>query len=509
MDLSIVRPSLVPDIRRIGALDMALVYPNGTAYYVLENTTADLGDREYVKQAMTGKNSIGVVFSRVTNQLVVMFAAPVFQSDAAGAPVAGVLISRKDGGRTLSDIAINLKSAMPSGYSYLVDSDGTFIAHPNTEMVTSQFNPITEAEHNPSLKSMADMIETALEKRNGISHYTFEGKKMIGRYAEVPGYPWVLFSSIERRDIDRQLTAMRVILLIISFIVSVILAGALVFFGSRSVFISIEEREKVTREAIERKMEIERLMDALKKSTEARTAFLSDISGSMADPINNIIRLSSLLSKYTEITEDHHKNMDTINDEGMKLFTVINDILDILNIEAGKLKFKPVKYNLPKLISDITIPFLVHTKDKPIKYRLVVDEHLPVNLAGDELRIKQITHHLITNAFNFTQRGTITVDVTSKSKGEHIMLIIKVIDTGIGMTESKMDSIFADYGQGTGKLGLFLCRQLAEIMKGSLSVISERDKGSMFTLSVPQKLLSHEAIGHETAKELAAFKYNA
>jgi signal transduction histidine kinase len=297
------------------------------------------------------------------------------------------------------------------------------------------------------------------------------------------------------------------IILIISFAAAAVLTGVLAFIGSRSVIVTIEEREKITREAIERQMEIEKLIDALKKSSEARIAFLSDISGSMADPVNNIIRLSSLLSKYTEITEDHHKNMDIINDEGMKLFTVINDILDILNIEAGKLKFKPVKYNLPKLISAITSPFLTHAKDKPIQYRLVVDDRLPINLAGDELRIKQICHHLITNAFNYTQRGSITVDITSKTKNDFIVLIVKVIDTGVGMTENKLDSIFADYGQGTGKLGLFLCKQLAEIMKGTLSVTSEHNKGSIFTLSVPQKLLSNETIGPDMAKKLAAFKF--
>ena len=254
-------------------------------------------------------------------------------------------------------------------------------------------------------------------------------------------------------------------------------------------------------------MEIERLMDALKKSSEARTAFLSDISSSMADPINHIIRLSSLLSKYTEITEDHQKNLEIINDEGMKLFTVINDVLDILNIEAGKLKFKPVKYNLPKLISDITCAYLIHTKDKPIQYKLVIDDKLPINLAGDELRIKQICHHLITNAFNYTNTGSVTVNITGKLKNEHVLLVIKIIDTGIGMAQTKLDNIFADYGQGTGKLGLFLCKQLAEIMKGTLSVISERGKGSTFTLCVPQKVLSNETIGPDTAKKLAAFKF--
>ena len=298
------------------------------------------------------------------------------------------------------------------------------------------------------------------------------------------------------------------ILLIISFAASAVLTVILAFVGSRSVLVTIEEREKTTREAVERQMEIEKLMEALKESSEARTTFLSGISSSMADPINHIIRLSSLLSKYTEITEDHQKHLEVINDQGMKLFTVINDILDILNIEAGKLKFKPVKYHLPQLISDITSIYLICTEDKPIEYKLVIDDKLPENLVGDALRIKQICHHIINNSFKYTHSGSITVDITSKRKDEYIWLIIKIIDTGIGMTEDKLNTIFANYGQGTGKLGLFLCKRLAEIMKGTLTVTSEEGNGSVFTLCVPQKLSSHETIAPETIKKLAAFKYN-
>jgi signal transduction histidine kinase len=298
------------------------------------------------------------------------------------------------------------------------------------------------------------------------------------------------------------------IILIISFIVSLALTGVLAYVGSRSVIVTIEEREKITREAVERQMEIEKLMNALKKSSEARTAFLSSISSSMADPINHIIRLSSLLSKYTEITEDHQKHLEVINDEGMKLFDVINDILDILKIEAGKLKFNPVKYRLPKVISEVTSTYMVYTESKPIQYKLVIDENLPVNIVGDELRIKQIFHYLLTNAFKYTNKGSITVSITSKLKNEYVLLMMKIADTGVGMTEEKLNTIFTNYGQGSGGLGLFLCKQLAEIiMKGTLSVTSELGKGSVFTLCVPQKLLSNETIGPETAKKLTAFNY--
>jgi len=296
--------------------------------------------------------------------------------------------------------------------------------------------------------------------------------------------------------------------LILSFAAAVALTGVLAYIGSRSVVVTIEEREKTTREAVERQMEIERLMHALKKSSESRTSFLSNISSSMADPINHIIRISSLLSKYTEITEDHHRNLEIINDEGMKLFTVINDILDILKIESGKLKFNPVKYKLPKLISEITSSYSVYTESKPIQYKLIIDEKLPLNVAGDELRIKQICHHILTNAFKYTNTGSVTFNITGKWKSEHIVLIIKITDTGVGMTEEKVQNVFTNYGQGSGGLGLFLCKQLAEIMKGTLSVTSERGKGSVFTLCVPQKLLSNETIGHDTAKKLAALEYS-
>jgi len=297
------------------------------------------------------------------------------------------------------------------------------------------------------------------------------------------------------------------VLLIISFAISAALTGGLAYIGSRSVLVTIEEREKTTREALERQMEIEKLMSALKKSSESRTAFLSNISSSMADPINHIIRLSSMLSKYKDFTEDHQKNLEAINDEGMKLFTVINDILDILKIESGKLKFNPVKYSLPEFISDLTTTYLAHTEDKPLQYKLAIDDKLPKELVGDALRIKQICHYLLGNAFKYTHTGGVTVNVSCMKKNEFAMLVIKITDTGVGMSEEKLKNIFSNYGQGSGGLGLFLCKQLVEIMKGTLTVTSAQGQGSVFTLSVPQKIASNETIGLETAKKLAAFKY--
>ena len=296
------------------------------------------------------------------------------------------------------------------------------------------------------------------------------------------------------------------IFLIISFAASAVLTGVLALFGSRSVLVSIEERERTTREVLERKAEIEKLMNNIKEASETRTAFLANISNAMANPINNIIRLSSLLSKYTEIPEEHHKELEIINDEGMKLYTVINDILDILKIEAGKLRINLVKYKLPKFIYEVTSPYPLLTENKPLQYKLVLDGKLPVNPIGDELRIRQICHHLLTNAFKYTHEGSITVDISCKWKNDIVLLVIKIMDTGIGIAENKLSNIFISYGQGTGGLGLFICKQLAELMRGTLTVTSEAGKGSVFTLCVPQKLSSNEIIDAGTVQRLTAFE---
>jgi len=505
MDWEVVQPALSPDVARIGALDLAMVTPDGVSHYVLDDATVTVVDREYFTRAMAGERSIELVFSRLSGRIVVLFAVPIFREARPGSPVVGALVARKDGGNAISTLIVGLKNSMPSGYSYLVDAEGTVIAHPNTALVTGRFNPIREAKTDPALAPVADVMEEALSERNGTFRYTYEGRQMIGYYGEVPGFPWLLFSLMERGDVDNQLSSMRIFILLASFATAAILTVVLTFAGSRSVFITIEERERITREAIERKAEIEKLMHALKEASESRTAFLSNISHAMANPIHNIIRLSSLLSKYTGIKEDQKNNLEIINHEGMKIFDIINDILDILKIESGKLKLNPVKYELPKFISGIITHYSFLAESRHIQYKLVIDGSLPVSLAGDELRIRQICHHILANAFKFTREGSVTVTVASKRKEGYALLVIRIADTGIGMTEDKVKNIFTNYGSGTkGGLGLFICKQLAELMKGTLSVHSAHGKGSAFTLAVPQKLLSDETIGPDTIEKLTS-----
>jgi len=229
LDWAVAQPSLVPDVKRINALDIGVITADGVARYVTEGNTSNLGDREYFKNGMAGKSSVQVVFSRVTNQIVTMFAAPIMQSEATNAPVIGVLIARKDGMVTLSNVTNGLKSNMKSGFSYLIDSDGTFIAHPNTDYITKQYNPITEAEKDPSAVSLGKVIKRALQEKTGVDSYIdpADGKKKLCSFAQVPDQDWILISIVEEQEVTDSLSGLRTTIILVALgfiIVSVFLA---------------------------------------------------------------------------------------------------------------------------------------------------------------------------------------------------------------------------------------------------------------------------------------------
>ncbi|MCL2472667.1 MAG: methyl-accepting chemotaxis protein, partial [Treponema sp.] len=218
-----VRQSLEPDVSRIDCMDLGLVFPDGTAHYVSDNSTANLSDRDYVKKAFSGKDTLSdVILSRVTNKLVLMFASPVLKSDEQGAPVIGVLIARKDGGTYLDSLLEKIQNANHDSYAFLINREGTYTAHSNTDLVLKQFNPIKEAQKDPSLKSLGDMVAKAINEKTGVASYVQDGKRMICAFTEIPNQPWILVLTIERDLALAHLARIRLIMFLIGGICTVI-----------------------------------------------------------------------------------------------------------------------------------------------------------------------------------------------------------------------------------------------------------------------------------------------
>ena len=264
--------------------------------------------------------------------------------------------------------------------------------------------------------------------------------------------------------------------------------------------------------------QLESALEKANSASAAKSNFLANMSHEMRTPMNAIIGLSELMVGEYEEDEALRENLDKIYVAGVTLLSIINDILDISKVESGKFELIPVTYDTPSLIND-TITFnIARISDKPIEFRLIVDEAIPCQLFGDDLRIKQICNNLLSNACKYTKKGYIEWSVScEKDEGGHgIWLVCSVKDTGIGIKQDDVGHLFSDYGQvdtksnrrieGTG-LGLALSKRMAQMMDGDVTVVSEYGVGSTFTVRMRQTVANEAPIGADVVKSLQSFHY--
>ncbi|MDR0868589.1 MAG: response regulator [Planctomycetota bacterium] len=262
-------------------------------------------------------------------------------------------------------------------------------------------------------------------------------------------------------------------------------------------------------------LDLIRAREDVAAAAQAKTDFLANVSHEMRTPLNAIIGLSEL-TLDEESGADARENLERINSSGMMLLGLVNDILDISKIEAGKLKLVPVAYDTPSLINDTVMLNLVRLGSRPITFNLDIDATLPAVLIGDELRVKQIFNNLLSNAFKYTENGKVDWRLTCENDGENVWLVSTVRDTGIGIREKEQGDLFTKYMQadtkrnreieGTG-LGLPIVKNMVEMMDGSIAVESEYGKGSAFTIRLKQGWASDAPIGGDTVENLKSFRY--
>jgi len=284
----------------------------------------------------------------------------------------------------------------------------------------------------------------------------------------------------------------------------------------------ISEQKEMLRLLAEEEQNLRDARDEAEASARAKSEFLALMNHEMRTPMNAIIGFSELLLSAIENDELNNGTLKSglrnIQNAGMTVQGIINNFLDISKIEAGKFEVIPVIYSLPSLIHDIVSLNTPRIGDKPIRFLLDIDETLPTQLCGDDLRIKQICNNLLSNAFKYTNEGTVTWRVSCERGicGVTTWMTLSVRDSGIGIQEGDLQKLFSDYSQvntrvnrkveGTG-LGLSLTKKLVDVMDGAITVESEYGKGSTFTVRIPQKHVTDKPIGSETAKSLRRFQY--
>jgi len=252
------------------------------------------------------------------------------------------------------------------------------------------------------------------------------------------------------------------------------------------------------------------------ESSKAKTKFLATMSHEIRTPLNAILGITEIELQNKNLPPETKEALVRINNSSDLLLHIINDILDLSKIEAGKLELENAKYNIADLINDTIYLLVAWAESKPIEFKLRVNENTPSELFGDELRIRQILNNLLSNAFKYTERGEVRLDISAEIKNDtEATLIFRISDTGQGMTKEQVAKLFDEYSRfnmeanrligGTG-LGMNITQNLVRIMNGEISVESQPDKGSVFTVRLPQNNTGAPPLGREAAENLRQFR---
>lgn len=261
----------------------------------------------------------------------------------------------------------------------------------------------------------------------------------------------------------------------------------------------LEERTKLLEEknhliAI-RNAEIQKKAEELALSTKYKSEFLANMSHELRTPLNSILLLSRLMVENADenLNEDQIESAKVIQSSGTSLLSLIDEILDLSKIEAGKMKLEYESVSLASTCQDLHKMFKPVAEDRGLAFITEIDSELSESLETDKLRLEQVLRNLISNAIKFTQQGEIKLKISADPQRKNNILFA-VSDTGIGISEDKQKIIFEAFQQADGStrrkfggtgLGLSISREIVRLLGGKISVESRIGEGSTFTVSIP------------------------
>jgi PAS domain S-box-containing protein len=273
-------------------------------------------------------------------------------------------------------------------------------------------------------------------------------------------------------------------------------SGTRIWMGQNVLTVADGDRvlgyEGIARDITKRKGaedELARARDAALQSARAKSEFLANVSHELRTPLNGVLGMTGLLLG-TPLTPEQREYAGIIRSSGESLLAIVNDVLDLSRIEAGKMTIEPVDFDLDDLVESVLEQFAPRAAAKRIKFRSQMTENVVRALCGDSHRIRQVLLNLVGNAVKFTGRGEVTLTVMQPERlDSHVTMRFLVTDTGIGISPEAQQRLFTPFTQADGSttrkyggsgLGLAVSKQLAEALGGELGVISVEGEGSTF-----------------------------
>ena len=256
-------------------------------------------------------------------------------------------------------------------------------------------------------------------------------------------------------------------------------------------------------------------MDAFKAGArnQAKSEFLATMSHEIRTPMNGIIGMTDLLRRTT-LSGQQAQYVDTIYQSTQSLVTVINDILDYSRIESGKLELEYQEVDVENLVDDCVRLFSLRATETGVPLYTFIDSRVPQRIHTDPIRVKQVLTNLLSNAYKFTDRGQVALHLSVRQPPDgrgHCVMMLEVVDTGIGLDEAQQQNLFQVFSQGNrgsrhksqgAGLGLTICKRLTELLGGEIGVSSSLGRGATFWVTLPTQVGTpgrekHPLAGHQ------------
>ena len=452
----------------------------------------DPTDRDWYQTAVQAKGGLVIVppyIDAQTDSMVISFVRRLSGSTN---------VLALDAFTTYIQELIDSTSIEGNGYGFIVDQQGTVIAHPDTALNGSDYHHVSGGTELLAKLGTpgSNRFETVLDGKQ----CTVFTKSVLDQ--------WYLVIAVENSVLFHAVYSQ----LTVNVLTNIVLFALIALF----YYIAYRNEQKSSREAealrtSERQKEYEAELLKMEKSAadaanKAKGDFLAQMSHEIRTPINAVLGMNEMILRESadESILDYSRS---IQSAGKTLLSLINSILDFSKIEDGKMEIIPAKYSTVSLIHNLKHSVSERAKSKELTFTVNADPNLPSVMIGDDVRVTQVIVNLLTNAVKYTEKGSVTLDIgCRKQNGNEAVIAVSVRDTGIGIRQEDMDKLFESFSrldetrnrhiEGTG-LGMAIVTKLLSLMDSKLNVESVYGEGSVFSFELRQGIADASPIGTE------------